>query len=104
MFFHRKLLDQIGGFPDQPLMEDIEVSKRLRLIGEFRAPQVTIAASGELVKKGFFGEQFFYVALAYSLLFRCLGGFTLPRILWPSRQRDRWRHPCSFLLRHLNRD
>ena len=59
MFFHRRLLDQIGGFPDQPLMEDIEVSKRLRLIGEFRAPRVTIAASGERwLRKGFWRTVF----------------------------------------------
>ena len=30
MFFHRSLICAIGGFPDQPLMEDIEVSKRLK--------------------------------------------------------------------------
>ena len=30
MFFHRDILTQIGGFPEQPIMEDIEVSKRLR--------------------------------------------------------------------------
>lgn len=30
LFFHRDMLTEIGGFPDQPLMEDIEVSKRLR--------------------------------------------------------------------------
>lgn len=30
MFFHRDILMEIGGFPEQPLMEDVEVSKRLR--------------------------------------------------------------------------
>ena len=30
MFFRRDILTEIGGFPDQPLMEDVEVSKRLR--------------------------------------------------------------------------
>ena len=30
MFFHRSLICGIGGFPDQPLMEDVEVSKRLK--------------------------------------------------------------------------
>ena len=59
MFFHRKLLDQIGGFPDQPLMEDIEVCKRLRLVGEFRAPRVTIAASGERWSKNGFWRTVF---------------------------------------------
>ena len=31
MYFHRSLIRAIGGFPDQPLMEDVEVSKRLKL-------------------------------------------------------------------------
>lgn len=30
MFFHADLLETIGGFPQQPLMEDIEVSRRLK--------------------------------------------------------------------------
>ncbi|MEM1231603.1 MAG: TIGR04283 family arsenosugar biosynthesis glycosyltransferase [Pseudomonadota bacterium] len=34
---HRSLLERIGGVPEQPLMEDIELSKRLRRI---EAPQI----------------------------------------------------------------
>jgi hypothetical protein len=30
MFFHRGALESIGGYPALPLMEDIEVSKRLK--------------------------------------------------------------------------
>lgn len=33
MFVHRALLDAIGGVPRQPLLEDIELSKRLRRFG-----------------------------------------------------------------------
>lgn len=51
MFFHRSLLKQIGGFPDQPLMEDIEVSKRLRGRGQFLAPKISILSSGERWQK-----------------------------------------------------
>ena len=29
MFVHRELFESLGGFPDQPLMEDIELSRRL---------------------------------------------------------------------------
>ncbi|MEX0977332.1 MAG: glycosyltransferase family 2 protein [Pirellulales bacterium] len=32
-FFRRKLLNRQGGFPDQPIMEDVELSRRLRRIG-----------------------------------------------------------------------
>ena len=34
MFFHQDILKEIGGFPDQPLMEDVEVSKRLRKLAK----------------------------------------------------------------------
>ena len=32
-FFRRELLHSAGGFPDQPIMEDIELSRRLRSLG-----------------------------------------------------------------------
>lgn len=32
-FFRRKLLESQGGFPDQPIMEDVELSRRLRRLG-----------------------------------------------------------------------
>ena len=32
MFVTRELFERIGGFPDQPLMEDIELSRRLRAL------------------------------------------------------------------------
>lgn len=47
MFFHRSLLQQVGGYPPQRLMEDIEVSKRLRREGRFLAPNIRISTSGE---------------------------------------------------------
>ena len=34
MFFQQNILKEIGGFPDQPLMEDVEVSKRLRKLAK----------------------------------------------------------------------
>ncbi|MFN3879856.1 MAG: TIGR04283 family arsenosugar biosynthesis glycosyltransferase [Nitrincola lacisaponensis] len=30
IFVHRQLFDAVGGFPQQPLMEDVELSKRLK--------------------------------------------------------------------------
>jgi rSAM/selenodomain-associated transferase 2 len=33
MFLTRAAFDAVGGFPDQPLMEDIELSRRLRALG-----------------------------------------------------------------------
>ena len=47
MFFHNQLLRDIGGFPRQPLMEDVEVSKRLKRIAPagFRAPRIRVESS-----------------------------------------------------------
>ena len=47
MYFHRSLLDVSGGFPQQPLMEDIEVSKRLKRnsASVFRIPEGRITAA-----------------------------------------------------------
>jgi rSAM/selenodomain-associated transferase 2 len=32
-FFRREWLQRVGGFPDQPIMEDVELSRRLRELG-----------------------------------------------------------------------
>lgn len=34
IFVKRELFEQLGGYPDQPLMEDIELCKRLKAIGK----------------------------------------------------------------------
>ena len=49
MFFHRDCIAQVGGFPNQPLMEDIEISRLLKRREEFRffAPKVALQASGQ---------------------------------------------------------
>ncbi|XOV81492.1 MAG: glycosyltransferase family 2 protein [bacterium] len=44
MFFHARLLAKIGGYPAQPLMEDIEVSKRLKAA----VPDAFVAASAKV--------------------------------------------------------
>ena len=46
MFVHRRLLEAVGGVPEEPLMEDIQLSKRLRRVGRpirVRTPLVTSA-------------------------------------------------------------
>ncbi|MXY52101.1 MAG: glycosyltransferase [Gammaproteobacteria bacterium] len=46
MFVHRRLLEAVGGVPEQPLMEDIELARRLRRVGvpiRVRTPLVTSA-------------------------------------------------------------
>ena len=46
LFAHRRLLDAIGGVPRQPLMEDIELSKRLRRLAKPIRAKTPLGASG----------------------------------------------------------
>ena len=46
LFVSRRLFDAVGGFPSQPLMEDIEMCKRLRVQAWPRVPGVSIRGSG----------------------------------------------------------
>lgn len=47
MFFTRTALQRAGGYPQQPLMEDIEVSKRLRRVlpQQFLAPKIVVSTA-----------------------------------------------------------
>ena len=46
LFAHRQLLDAIGGVPRQPLMEDVELSKRLRRLAPPSRAATELSASG----------------------------------------------------------
>lgn len=46
IFIRKHLFEQIGGFPVQPLMEDIELSKRLKLIAKPAALKEKVTTSG----------------------------------------------------------
>ena len=45
IFVSRRLLDAVGGMPDQPLMEDIELSKRLRRLRKPKRLRELLVAS-----------------------------------------------------------
>ena len=45
IFVSRRLLDSVGGMPDQPLMEDIELSKRLRRLARPKRIRQRLVAS-----------------------------------------------------------
>ena len=45
MFVSRALLADIGGWPDQPLMEDVELSRRLKSISRPKTPRATLLTS-----------------------------------------------------------
>ncbi len=46
MFVERALFEQVGGFPVQPLMEDIELSKRLRALAKPACLRERVLTSG----------------------------------------------------------
>ena len=53
IFVHRELLNEIGGMPDQPLMEDIELSRRLkRLQKPIRIKAKVIVSGRKWLREG----------------------------------------------------
>lgn len=46
MFVRRDAFERVGGFPDQPLMEDIELSRRLRAIASPACLHACVQTSG----------------------------------------------------------
>lgn len=46
MFMTREALEAVGGFPDQPLMEDIEISRRLRAHSRPACLRLKVTTSG----------------------------------------------------------
>ncbi|KUJ88740.1 MAG: glycosyl transferase family protein [Halomonas sp. 54_146] len=46
MFLRRKTFDAVGGFPEQPLMEDIELSKRLKRLSRPACLKAKVISSG----------------------------------------------------------
>lgn len=46
MFVRRDTFDRVGGFPDQPLMEDIELSRRLRRLARPACLRARVITSG----------------------------------------------------------
>ena len=46
IFMTRAAFDAVGGFPDQPLMEDVEICKRLRRLGAPACLRLCVVTSG----------------------------------------------------------
>jgi rSAM/selenodomain-associated transferase 2 len=51
IFCHRAAFDAVGGFPAQPLMEDVEISKRLRRVGRPACLRARVTTSGRRWEK-----------------------------------------------------
>ncbi len=46
IFVRRDAFERVGGFPDQPLMEDVELSRRLRALGRPACLRARVVTSG----------------------------------------------------------
>jgi rSAM/selenodomain-associated transferase 2 len=46
VFVRRDAFERVGGFPDQPLMEDVELARRLRRLGLIRTVPGVVRVSG----------------------------------------------------------
>ncbi len=52
IFIQRDLFDEVGGFPEQPLMEDIEISKRLKRYAHPASIDTPLVTSSRRWEKG----------------------------------------------------
>ena len=52
IFVRRELFQRVGGFPDQPLMEDVELSRRLRGAAKPRCLHERVLTSGRRWERG----------------------------------------------------
>ena len=52
MFVRRELFQRVGGFPDQPLMEDVELSRRLRRAAKPGCLRERVLTSGRRWERG----------------------------------------------------
>lgn len=59
MFVRAQAFWKVGGFPDQPLMEDLELARRLHMIGRIRTVRATVEVSA---------RRFVARPITYSLL------------------------------------
>jgi rSAM/selenodomain-associated transferase 2 len=51
MFVRRSILEQIGGVPDMPLMEEFELCRRLRKVGRLALAEATVTTSARRFRK-----------------------------------------------------
>lgn len=63
IFARRNVFDAVGGFPEQPLFEDLEFSRRLRRAGRLRTLRQDVIVSGRR-----FAARPVYFALAMNVL------------------------------------
>lgn len=67
-FVRAQVFRELGGFPNQPLMEDLELSRRLRGVGQIRTVPASVVVSG----RRFLARPAYYTLLVniFPLLYR----------------------------------
>jgi rSAM/selenodomain-associated transferase 2 len=68
LFVRRTAFEQVGGFPSQPLFEDLEISRRLRRLGRVDTVRANVQVSG----RRFLARPFYYAFImnVLPLLYR----------------------------------
>lgn len=68
VFVRTEVFHRLGGFPEQALMEDLELSRRLRRLGKIRTVPATVRVSG----RRFVARPLYYALLinVFPLLYR----------------------------------
>lgn len=84
LFVRRKTFEELGGYPDIPLMEDVELTRRLKRRGEIRCLRSKVTASArKWEREGVFRT----ILLMWALRFLHFAGVN------PSRL-HRWYYGC----------
>lgn len=78
LFVRADAFREAGGFPETPLMEDLELSRRLRRLGRIRTVPATVRISG----RRFLARPVYYTLLVNLLPLLCRLGAP-PRLLAP---------------------
>jgi rSAM/selenodomain-associated transferase 2 len=64
LFLRRVAFEEVGGFPELPLMEDVEIQRRLRRRGRFvKLPDPVVTSARRFVRHGVVRQQLRNVAL-----------------------------------------
>jgi glycosyltransferase involved in cell wall biosynthesis len=92
IFFNRELLISLGGFPEQPLMEDVELSLMLRSYRRTRLGRYLTVSARQWRSKGFWKYTFGNLRLARRYLKERRSG-RLPADLADEAYREYYGHP-----------
>jgi rSAM/selenodomain-associated transferase 2 len=76
MFVRADVFWDVGGFPEQPLMEDLELSRRLSRVGEIKTLPISVRVSG----RRFLARPIYYATLDNLMPFLYRAGVSPTRL------------------------